>query len=113
MSQDIPLDDDPAPRRDLLAAALASAIVDVEGIWCPISEGWFRQMPSKNLAGEDAYSCWKERLYLLEIPQGCKQVTHNHIVLMQNSEQKKLTDLGRLYISLYNFVVPLLYHTCF
>ena len=39
MSQDIPLDDDPAPRRHLLAAALASAIVDVEGMWCPISEG--------------------------------------------------------------------------
>lgn len=64
MSQDIPLDDDPAPRRDLLAAALASAIVDVEGIWCPISEGWFRQMPSQNLAGEDTYSCWKERFYI-------------------------------------------------
>ena len=39
MSQDIPLDDDPAPRRHLLAAALASAIVDVEGMWCAISEG--------------------------------------------------------------------------
>ena len=64
MSQDIPLDDDPAPRRDLLAAALASAIVDVEGIWSAVSEGWFRQMPSKNLAGEDAYSCWKERLWI-------------------------------------------------